>query len=172
MIIRFLNTGDTTNYIALRQYSLLESPFAFSDSYEDQQNKSPMDYETEIAKWGNPLEAFTLGAFSDSDELIGFIKFKRDQRSKARHRASFHSLYVKPEYRGKGIASQLISELLKIIHTIPGIEQLQLSTIVSEFSLVEFYEKAGFQKLGGLLEKDLIINGKYVDAWYMVKHLK
>lgn len=172
MTIRFLAKEDVLNYSALRQYSLMESPFAFSDSYEDQQRKTMADYEQEIEKWGHPLEAFALGAFTGSNELVGFLKFKRDQRSKARHRASFHSLYVKPEHRGKGIAGQLLYELLQIIKVIPGIEQLQLSTIVSHSSLVGFYERAGFQKLGGLIESDLIIKGKYVDAWYMVKHLK
>jgi len=171
MIIRFLNNDDVINYSALRQYSLQESPFAFSDSYEDQKEKSMLDYQAEILKWGNPFEAFTLGAFNDANELIGFVKFKRDHRTKARHRASLHSLYVKPEYRGKGLAKKLVSELITIIEPIPGIEQLQLYSIVSHISLIEFYERLGFQKLGGLLEKDLIIDGKYVDAWYMAKYI-
>lgn len=171
MIIRFLNNNDVMSYAALRKYSLMESPFAFSDSYEDQKEKSMLDYQAEIIKWDNPLEAFTLGAFNETNELIGFVKFKRDQRTKARHRASLHSLYVKPQYRGQGLAKRLVLELIAIITTIPGIEQLQLSSIVSHISLIEFYERLGFQKLGGLLEKDLIINGEYVDAWYMVKYL-
>ena len=172
MTIRFLNSDDANDYSVLRKFSLLESPFAFSDSYEDQENKIMLHYQSEIEKWGNPLEAFTLGAFNESNELVGFVKFKRDQRTKARHRASLYSLYVKPEYRGQGLSKKLVSELIRIIEPIPGIEQLQLSSIVSHISLIEFYEKLGFQKLGGILEKDLIINGKYVDAWYMVKHLK
>lgn len=172
MIIRFLNNDDVMSYAELRKYSLMESPFAFSDSYEDQKEKTLLNYQEEIIKWGNPLEAFTLGAFNETNELIGFVKFKRDQRTKARHRASLHSLYVKPEYRYAGLAKLLVSELTTIIEPIPGIEQLQLSSIVSHISLIEFYEKLGFQKLGGLLEKDLIINGKYVDAWYMIKTLK
>lgn len=172
MTIRFLNNDDVMNYTALRKYSLKESPFAFSDSYEDQERKTMPQYQSEIEKWGNPLEAFTIGAFNEANELIGFVKFKRDQRTKARHRASLHSLYVKPEYRGQGLAKMLISELINAIEHIPGIEQLQLSSIISHISLIEFYERLGFQKLGGPLEKDLIINGKYVDAWYMVKYLK
>ncbi|MCC6180240.1 MAG: GNAT family N-acetyltransferase [Bacteroidia bacterium] len=172
MTIRFLNSDDAIDYSVLRKFSLYESPYAFSDSFEDEENKILLHYQNEIQKWGNPLEAFTLGAFNDLNLLVGFVKFKRDQRSKARHRASLHSLYVKPEYRGKGIAKMLVTELIKIVEPIPGIEQLQLSSIVSHISLIEFYENLGFQKLGGLIEKDLIINGKYVDAWYMVKHLK
>lgn len=172
MIIRFLDSKDVMSYTALRKFSLLESPFAFSDSYEDLNGKTADDYLKEVSKWGNPPESFTLGAFTDAGDLIGFVKYKRDQRTKARHRASLHSLYIKPEHRSKGLAKKLISEVEAVVECIPGLEQLQLSSIVSHISLIEFYEKLGFQKLGGLLEKDLIINGVYVDAWYMVKHLK
>lgn len=171
MEIRFLNSEDTAAYVALRKYSLSESPYAFSDSSEDEENKTLSDYESEIKKWGDPLEAFTLGAFSEAGELVGFVKLKRDQRTKARHRAMLHSLYVKPDFRRQGIATQLISRVSTICETISGIEQLQLAAIVSHSSQIEFYEKSGFKKLGGLIEKDLIINGTYTDAWYMVKHL-
>jgi ribosomal protein S18 acetylase RimI-like enzyme len=170
MTIRFLVYKDIVLYREARLRSLKESPFAFSDSYEDQLKKAT-DFYDEIEMTGSPPEKFTLGAFSEQDELVGFVKFKRDQRSKARHRASLHSLYVIPEFRGKGIAKMMITELFKIIEPIPGLEQLQLSSIISHNSTVSFYEKMGFQMLGGILEKDLIIEGKYVDAMYMVKFL-
>ena len=170
--IRFLNENDSLIYREIRLSGLKESPFAFSDSYEDQLNKPNLDFQLEIKKTGEPLESFTLGAFSNQSQLIGFVKFKRDHRSKARHRASLFSLYVHPSCRGKGTAKKLISELLKTIEPISGIEQLQLSTIISKNSLVEFYKSFGFEKLGDIIKDDLIIENQYVDAIYMVKHLK
>ncbi len=172
MNIRFLDEGDGAMYRQLRLSSLQESPFAFSDSYEDQVNKSIPDFQQEIQKAGNPLESFTLGAFSTENQLIGFVKFKRDHRSKARHRASLFSLYVQPSERGKGIAKKLIHKLLITIEPISGIEQLQLSTIISKDSLIDFYKSFGFEKLGDIIKDDLIIENQYVDAIYMVKHLK
>lgn len=172
MIIRFLNKQDAIEYKELRLNSLLESPFAFSDSYDDQLFKTVADYQIEISKDGNPLECFALGAFSNENQLIGFVKFKRDSRSKARHRASLYSLYVDPSYRGNGIARKLVLELLKIIKPIKDIEQLQLSTIITRNSLIEFYQNFGFEILGGVIKKDLIIQNLYVDAVYMVKQLQ
>ena len=171
MVIRFLTPEDVLLYRELRLSSLQESPFAFSDSYEDQQSKTITDFEAEIMSAGSPLERFALGAFSENRELIGFVKFRRDERTKARHRASLHSLYVAPAHRGKGIAEQLISELIRIIEPLQGLEQLQLSSIISKTSLIAFYEKFGFQKLGDILKEDLIVNGQYVDALYMVRYL-
>src|SRR6478672_7146327 len=86
MVIRFLQQIDTVAYKELRLYSLKESPFSFSDSYEDQKNKNINDFQKEIIKIDNPLESFALGAFDDKNQLIGYVKFKRDSRSKARHR--------------------------------------------------------------------------------------
>lgn len=173
MRTRILNKKDATSYSQIRRFALQESLYAFSDSIEDEINKTINEYEQEIEKQGLPLENFTLGAFNNLNQLIGFVKFKRDQRSKARHRSSFHSLYVLPEYRKKGIAKLLINEIIKQAHLLPGLEQLQLSTIISEkYSLVKFYELFNFQILGSLISEDLIIEGNYVDAVYMVKYLK
>ncbi len=171
MNIRFLDENDDIIYRELRLSSLKESPFAFSDSYEDQLSKSILDYQIEIKKIINPIESFTLGAFSEHNQLIGFVKFRRDIRSKARHRASLFSLYVKPDYRGKGIAKKLVLELLKSIEPITELKQLQLSTIIAKDSLIDFYKSFGFQKLGGIIKNDLIIENQYVDAIYMVKYL-
>jgi ribosomal protein S18 acetylase RimI-like enzyme len=172
MTIRFLNAADSSAYKALRLSALQESPFSFSDSFEDQENKTDIDFVHEIVRSGFPLESFALGAFAEDHELVGFVKFKRDHRSKARHRASLHSLYVKPVLRCNGIANKLIMELFAIMESIPGLQQLQLSSIISKTSMIAYYEKFGFQILGGIIEKDLIIDGQYVNAVYMVKHLK
>lgn len=171
MKIRFLTETDVSAYRELRLYSLVESPFAFSDSYEDQVNKSVSDFQHEIIKQGNPTESFVLGAFS-ADSLIGYVKFKRDHRTKARHRAYLYSLYVSPKHRGKGIAKKLILELLQIIEPLTELRQLQLSTIISKNDLRTFYRSFGFQKLGGIIKDDLLIENQYTDAIYMVKYLK
>ena len=114
MNIRFLKENDAVIYSQLRLSSLMESPFAFSDSYEDQVHKSILDFQLEIERKGDPLESFTLGAFSNENHLIGFVKYKRDHRSKARHRASLFSLYVQPKHRGKGIAKKLINKFFNL----------------------------------------------------------
>ncbi|HLO55387.1 MAG TPA: GNAT family N-acetyltransferase [Saprospiraceae bacterium] len=173
MIIRFLNKQDATFYSQLKKMALQESLYAFSDSFQDEINKSLVDYENEIEMKGVPLEKFALGAFSDSNQLIGFVKFTRDQRTKARHRSSLHSLYIAPEYRNIGIAKLLMNELIAQAKLLPDLEQLQLSVIISpKYSVVKFYELFDFKILGSLIVDDLIIEGNYVDAVNMVKYLK
>ncbi|AWI26326.1 GNAT family N-acetyltransferase [Flavobacterium pallidum] len=170
IIIRFAEKQDLSSYIGLRKFSLRESPFAFSDSWEDEVSKTPESYESEIV--AVPSEHFTLVAFTPENECIGFISCTRDKRKKARHRALLHSLYVLPGYRGNSIGKRLIGESRKIISAVPDVEQLQLWVLLSgEDSAIGFYEKAGFEEMGGVFKDDLKINGKYVDAVCMVMHL-
>ncbi|MGZ3902366.1 MAG: N-acetyltransferase family protein [Bacteroidia bacterium] len=171
MIIRLLTPADVSAYKAFKLYSLSESPFAFSDSYEDESKKSDLDFQRELEIVGLPAESFVLGAFSPLKELIAFVKFKRDVRTKARHKASLHSLYVKPQYRGSGLAKKLLEELFKTIKPLQNLEQIHLWALISDSSVVHFYEKCGFLKQGAIVKNDLKIDGKYVDASYMVKYL-
>ncbi|WPR70313.1 GNAT family N-acetyltransferase [Flavobacterium sp. NG2] len=150
MTIRILDKTDADEYRHLRKFALQESPFAFCDSLEDEATKSIKDYQQEISNDSNKSEKFTLGAFSSANELVGFVKFKREERTKASHKASLHALYVHPEYRNHGVATKLINCLLERIEAINNLEQLILSTtITSKVSLVKYYEKFGFEIIGG-----------------------
>ena len=171
MIFRFLNTDDTSAYKELKCFSLNESPLAFSDSYEDELNKTNLDYQSELEIIGLPAESFVLGAFSESKELIGFVKFKRDSRTKARHKATLHALYIKPQFREHGVGKKLITELFKTIESLKGLEQIHLWILISDNSVVNFYEKCGFMSQGAIVKNDLKIEDRYVDAVYMVKYL-
>lgn len=172
MIFRFLNKDDVEIYRELKRFSLIESPLAFSDSYEDELTKTDTDYLRELEIVGSPAETFVIGVFTDTKKLVGFVKFKRDKRTKARHKASLHSLYIKPEYRNKGIGKRLINHLFETISVLNGLEQVHLWVLISDTSVVEFYEKNGFCKQGTIVKNDLKIADKYVDAFYMVKQLK
>ncbi|MCW3071211.1 MAG: hypothetical protein JWO44_1101 [Bacteroidetes bacterium] len=170
MTFRFLNRADVSAYKELRLLSLRESPFAFSDSYEDELNKSVFDYQLEIQISGSPAESFVLGAFSGSNELAGFVKFKKDKRSKARHKGSLHALYIRPEMRGNGLGEKLLHKLFSVTGQIEGLEQIHLWALVAGSSVTGFYEKAGFRQQGAIVKNDLKINDTYVDAVYMVKY--
>lgn len=169
--IRLLTEQDTTKYRNLRLKSFQDSPLSFSESYEDEVERTISDFLTEIKTIGDPPEWFILGVFINQEQLIGFVKFKRDLRSKARHKSMIHAMYIDSNYRKKGIAKKLIAELLKRIEKLKGLEQIHLWVLHSDDSASEFYKKCGFVSQGTVVKKDLKVNEQYVDAEYMVLYL-
>lgn len=169
--IRFLTEKDASAYKELRLKSYQEAPFAFSESYEDEKDRTENDFSAELKMHGKPAEWFVLGAFSETDKLIGFVKFRRDVRSKARHKSMIHAMYMAPEYRKQGVGHQLISSLIKIAQEINGLEQIHLWVLHDETSASDFYKKCGFESQGTIVKKDLKIKDRYVDAEYMVFYL-
>lgn len=165
--IRQLSSGDADTYRALRLESFQESPLSFSESYEDECERPIDDYARELTVMGDPPEWFILGAFA-GDTLVGFVKFRRDQRSKARHKSMIHAMYTTPERRGQGIGKQLVSALLNRVRSIAGLEQIHLWVLHADTSASEFYRKCGFESQGTRVKKDLKIGDVYVDAEYMV----
>ena len=167
MKIRVLTRKDVKTYRALRLHSFKESPYAFSESYTDERNKSENAFAEYI---DNNDNQFTLGAFSQNNELIGFVTFKRDTREKARHKSMLLAMYIHPDFRKTGIGSRLVEELIKRAKQLNGLEQVHLWALHSpnSISASAFYKKHGFMSQGTVVKKDLKINGTYIDAEYMV----
>lgn len=169
--LKLLVEQDVNAYKNLRLKSFQEAPFAFSESYEDEVKKLESEFLEELKILNNPPECYTLGAFSENNELIGFVKFRRDLRSKARHKSMIYALYVDEKHRKQGIAKKLLLEVLQKAQKLSGLEQIHLWVLHADNSVSDFYKKCGFESQGTRVKNDLKINGIYVDAEYMVKYL-
>ncbi|GJM31945.1 MAG: hypothetical protein DHS20C18_09460 [Saprospiraceae bacterium] len=171
--IRLLTEKDASAYRTLRLHSYQEAPLAFSESYEDEQHRTDTDFAQELKTVGNAPEWFVLGAFSESDQLIGFVKFRRDRRSKARHKSMIHAMYTDPAYRKQGVWRELIYSLLERVKQLEGLEQIHLWVLHSAVggSASGFYKSCGFENQGPVVRKDLKMGAVYVDAEYMVMYL-
>ncbi|MEM7373309.1 MAG: GNAT family N-acetyltransferase [Bacteroidota bacterium] len=165
--LRLLTPTDAAGFQALRLKSYQEAPFAFSESYEDEVVKHIDLFAQELNIVGDPPEWFVLGAFDSAGQLAGFVKFRRDRRSKGRHKSMIHAMYVDPVYRNQGIGHQLMQEVLTKAKTLQGLEQVHLWVLHAKTSAADFYAKLGFVSQG-IVKKDLKVEGKYVDAEYMV----
>jgi RimJ/RimL family protein N-acetyltransferase len=117
-------------------------------------------------------DSFTLGAY-DMNTLVGVVSFERDgkNREKLRHKGILFRMYVAENFRGKGIAKQLIEELLKHVKKIKDIEQINLTVIANNTNAKKLYEKLGFITFGS--EKNAIKwKGEYFTEDQMVLTLK
>ena len=165
--IRLLQATDAVAFRQLRLLSFQESPLGFSESYEDESKRPLSDFEEEISPIGNPPIYYVLGAFWEG-QLVGFVKFKRDKRSKALHKSMVHAMYTKAELRNQGIGKLLMEEVIRRAKAMSGLEQIHLWVLHTDRSASGFYKRLGFIPQGPMVKKDLKVGDQYIDAEYLV----
>jgi RimJ/RimL family protein N-acetyltransferase len=116
-------------------------------------------------------DSFTLGAYA-KNVLAGVASFARDgeDREKLRHKGILFTMYVSKEFRGHGIARQLLEEIIKRAKAIPGIEQINLIVLTGNLRAKQLYEKFGFEKYG-TEQNSIKWKGKYFAEDQMVLRL-
>ena len=105
--------------------------------------------------------------------LAGVVSFARDgeDREKLRHKGILFTMYVSKEFRGHGIARELLEELIKRVKAISDIEQINLIVIANNSRAKQLYEKFGFEKVG-TEQNSIKWKDKYFTEDQMVLRLK
>ena len=164
--VRILTDRDAAALWHIRLEALQREPRAFSESAAEHQARS---VEEVAARMRAKEESFGLGAFL-SNRLVGILRFERARREKNRHRASLHSVYVTAECRGRGIASALLIEVLRLARAQQGLEQVELAVSSEQIAAKRLYESLGFACYGRE-EHALKMGTEYVDYDLMVLRL-
>lgn len=141
--VRLLGPDDAEDYFALRREMLMDAPLSFTASPEDDVARS-VDAVRELL--ARAPESVTFGAFRP--HLVGAVGVARDRHLKASHKAQVFAMYVKPEERGRGVASQLLEAALDHARTLPGIARIQLGVSSSAPGARRLYERFGFRVWG------------------------
>jgi len=164
--ITTLSINDWEPYKELRLHALKDAPLAFSSSFEDALNKVD-------GHWMGHLkdDKMSISLFAKSGgKLVGMGAAIFDKKRKTRHIAELVGFYVNPDYRGQGIASKLIEEIIKRIQERPEIKKIKLSVITTQKAGVKLYEKYDF-KIAGELKKEFALDGKHYDMYIMERIL-
>lgn len=142
--VRRLQPADAESLFGLRRQALLEEPFAFLSSPEDDLASSPDAFRDQLA---SPDGTDVFGAVSGG-ELIGMAGLARDRPIKAAHRAYIWGVFVKPEYRGQGVGTQILKAALDHARQMDGIEIVYLSVSERTPEAKRLYESFGFEVWG------------------------
>ena len=107
---------------------------------------------------GQPLR----GAFTQNSELAGFATFGQFRPQPAYKYTVEHSIYVKDSFRGQGIASILMSDLIEIA------EQAQYHVLVGcidadNMASIALHKKFGFEHCGTVKQAGFKF-GRWLDA--------
>ena len=103
---------------------------------------------------------------TDDEDIVGFLSAQRGTQNRIRHSA-YIVVGIREKFRGIGIGSKLFSTL-DIWAKENNIIRLELSVICSNDIARRLYEKNGFE-IEGIKKNSMIIDGKYVDEYYMAK---
>lgn len=109
-----------------------------------------------------------IGAF-DQEQLVGFIAGNGSSLKRVRH-----SLYIVigilQQYSGQGIGKKLFRELEAWARA-HGIHRIELTVMAHNEPAVKLYTAMGFE-IEGTKKHSLILNGAYIDEYYMAKILE
>ncbi|WP_324607781.1 GNAT family N-acetyltransferase [Paenibacillus sp. IHBB 10380] len=102
----------------------------------------------------NESDNYILGAFKEGNQIVGMIGFRREQGIKFNHKGIIWGVYVSPEYRGKGIAKELLEEVINRGSGLEGLKQINLCVVTLNRVAIELYMKLGFETYG--IEKNAL----------------
>jgi ribosomal protein S18 acetylase RimI-like enzyme len=164
-VIKELSENDIDDYRNIRLDLLLNESESFGSSYEEESLFGDEMWISRLAK----NNVHTIGAYLDK-EIIGIIVLVLNVRRKMKHIANINSMYVKPLYRNKGLAFDLLN-FAENIALSKGVERLNLSVVESNLIAFNLYKKCGFKEYG--IEPDTIkIDDKYFSLRLMSKVIK
>lgn len=113
-------------------------------------------------------ENFLLIAEADH-QIVGYILAEKGRLNRISHRA-YIVVGIRECYRGNGIGTEFFKRLEGWARE-QGIVRLELTVVCSNVIAKRLYEKNGFV-VEGIKRKSMLINGTYVDEYYMAKILE
>lgn len=133
-------------YRELRLEALRNHPEAFASDYETALAR-PMAYWIKRLRLSDPDNEVMLYFAAHVGLLIGMGGITHTDSPKQKHSAYIVSMYVRPEWRGLGIAEELIDTCLEWGRGW-GIQIVKLGVTTTNTPAIRCYERCGFQVYG------------------------
>lgn len=160
MTIRSVRTDDSRNFLDMLKQLDKETSFMMLEPGERTTTVEDME--------ANIRSTVTSGSLTlileDEERIAGFLSASRGSAARIRHRA-YIVIGILKDYRGMGLGEKLFEELEKWAQE-HHVTRLELTVMTHNEAAIHLYEKMGFQ-IEGTKKKSLLVNGIYVDEYYM-----
>jgi ribosomal protein S18 acetylase RimI-like enzyme len=161
-MIRLFTPEDFALWKAMRLEAVKEHPHAYGSSYEEES-------QVPDEQWKERLRKNYIFAFMDGENAVGMAGYYLQAGEKRRHRGMVYTVYVMPEYRGRGAMDWLLSAIEYHARD-QGAEQLHLEVGTYNDAALRCYERNGYV-VYATEPRAIKVNGEYVDEHLMVKYL-
>ena len=165
MEVRILTEADGEAFWNIRLRALRDDPESFGSSYEEILERGIAGMAQSLRKRDAAPDDVTFGAF-DGGTLVGIAGFRRGEEVKKRHKGVIWGMYVPREMRGKGIGKALLEAAIAHAKTLPQLEQINLSVVLTSKEARYLFISLGFETYG-LERHALKLRDRYFDQELM-----
>jgi predicted GNAT family acetyltransferase len=166
--IRRLGRADVAAVRAMRLCALEDSPTAFGSTVMEEA-QWPLEKLAELIEPEVDDGSCFFGVFADGT-MAGIVGFVRRPGERRRHMAELRSVYVLPEFRGRGLGRMLLETVLSYARCVDGMRQIILCVNAANHPARHLYQSLGFVRFG-LEPSTLLIDGTGHDEEHYILSL-
>ncbi len=166
MILRKIRENDAEQFLNLCKKLDTETQFMMLEPGE--RKTTPEEQRTQIEILLKQ-ENQTIFVAEQDNQLVGYLAAYGGEFKRNRHSA-YLVIGILQAFTGQGIGTQLFQSLEEWAQQ-QHLHRLELTVMTHNNAGVALYKKQGFEVEGTKRHSLLIINGQYVDEYYMAKLL-
>ena len=163
MIIRPINENDSEKFLLLSKSLDQETQFMM---YEPGERTTTVEEQRQRIKHLLTQENQVIFVAEHENQLVGFLGALGGGLQRNRHSA-YLVIGILQAFAGQGFGAQFFQALDEWAQK-HHIHRLELTVMKHNERAVRLYQKMGF-KTEGVKQDSLLVNGKYVDEYYMAK---
>ena len=166
MVIRQVTINDTAKLYHMMNVLDDETDYMLYEPGERKLRPKTLDRLAQTVESAASGADFLTVAENDGGEIVGYVWAERGKLNRVRHTA-YVVIGVLREYRGQGVGTELLRQL-DAWARLNDVVRLELTVEVPNAGAKRLYEKNGFS-VEGLRSRSMLVNGEYVDEYYMAK---
>ncbi|HEX9134767.1 MAG TPA: GNAT family protein [Ktedonobacteraceae bacterium] len=165
MIIRTIHESDAEQFLSLCNKLDTETLFMMLEPGE--RTTTPEEQRAQIEHLLKH-ENQTIFVAEHDDQLVGYLASIGGESKRNRH-SVYIIIGILQAFSGQGIGTKLFHRLEEWAHQ-QHIHRLELTVMAHNNAGIALYKKQGFE-IEGTKRHSLLVNGQFVDEYYMAKLL-
>lgn len=150
--IRQVSMAEIDVFRQIRLEALRCEPDAFASIHADWLKFSDAEWHTRM---NTPIFVACV-----EDEPVGLMALRQFAPSKMTHRATLTMVYVNKNFRGSGVARELLQAAIRYAES-KRIAQIELGVRADREPAIRFYKSAGFTEIGNVPQGQVDATGTF-----------